>query len=276
MDHGGIERASLEARWIVEDVSGFSGTEFQLGLEALATTRGVARLDALVSRRLEGEPLQYVLGHWSFRSLDLLVDRRVLIPRSETEQVVETALAELERVAPAAGTVVDLGTGSGAVALSIATERPTAEVWAVESDLDAIQVARANLARQGEAGSRVRIELGSWFEPLPDTLRSRVDLIVSNPPYVSDDDALPADVERWEPAAALFGGGDDGTEAIRVILDQAPLWLSPQGVAVIEIGEMQGAAVAAMARAAGFVEVEIRRDYADRDRMLVARRASTG
>ncbi|MGH9092638.1 MAG: N5-glutamine methyltransferase family protein, partial [Acidimicrobiales bacterium] len=149
------------------------------------------RLDELVARRLAGEPLQYVLGSWVFRTLELTVDRRALIPRPETEQVVEAALARLgDRPHPV---VVDLGTGSGAVALSMAAERPGAEVWATDADAAALELAAANRERTGVAATLCR---GDWYGALPARLRGRVDLVVSNPPYVSEAEwpALDAEV----------------------------------------------------------------------------------
>src|SRR5438105_5970876 len=143
----------------------------------------------MVARRAAGEPLQYVLGRWAFRTLDLMVDRRVLIPRPETEQVVEVALAEARRLH--ARIAADLGTGSGAIALSLAAELPGVDVWATDVSADALAVARANLAGIGTfAAARVRIQEGDWFGALPPELRGRLDIVVSNPPYIGDDESL--------------------------------------------------------------------------------------
>lgn len=266
--------ANREARWIVEEASGLAGAELTMGLDELATERGVARLDAMVARRLAGEPLQYVLGHWPFRTLDLLVDRRVLIPRPETEQVVEHALGELDRLGVARPPVViDLGSGSGAIGLSIAAERAKVgiEVWCVDSSPDAVAVTRANLAGLGMAGSTVRIVEGSWFGPLPKDLRGRIDLIVSNPPYVAAEDPLHRDVAEWEPTDALIPG-PTGLEAIEHIVEQAVDWLAPGGALVVEIGETQGPAVVEHATLVGLVDVRVEPDLTGRDRALVARR----
>ena len=145
-----------EAKWILEEVTGTSGVEFADAMMGLATAKGVAHLDALVARRRAGEPIQYVLGHWAFRTLDLMIDGRVLIPRPETEVIAGLALAELDR-APSKATVVDLGTGSGAIGLSIAAERPGTQVLLTDASADAIVVARANLAGLGIVGSAVQI-----------------------------------------------------------------------------------------------------------------------
>lgn len=272
----GLPSPDVDARRIVERVTGASGAELILALDDLATERGVAFFDSMLARREAGEPLQYVLGAWGFRTLDLFIDRRVLIPRPETEEVVEQALRELdatlgspERVA-GPPRVVDLGTGSGAIALSIAVERDTAEVWAVDRSADAVAVARANLAGIGRAGTRVRIVEGSWFEPLPAELTGGIDLIVSNPPYVAPDDDLPAEVADWEPADALVPG-PTGFEAIEAVVTGAPRWLTPAGVVVVELAPDQGEDAVALAWEVGFAHAETRPDLVGRTRMLVAR-----
>jgi release factor glutamine methyltransferase len=234
-----------------------------------------------VARRAAGEPLQYVLGRWQFRSLDLMVDRRVLIPRPETEQVVEVALAELDRMGPespaarSSRIAVDLGTGSGAIALSLAAERPRLDVWATDISSDALAVATANLAGLGgRAAARVRLTSGRWWAALPDELRGRLDLVVSNPPYVSSGEMTELDPEivRWEPRLSLEAG-PTGLEALEEILDGAPSWLRPGGAAVLEIAPHQRAAAVQLAEVGGFSEIEVRPDLAGRDRALVARTA---
>jgi release factor glutamine methyltransferase len=264
--------AADEARWLCQEASGLEGLSWLEGLDEGPTQPAVARLDAMVARRRAGEPLQYVLGHWSFRRLDLLVDRRVLIPRPETEQVVEVALGLLEG-RPRPLVIADLGTGSGAIALSLAVELPVTgvEVWATDAAPDALDVARANLAGIGRAGANVRVVEGDWFDALPADLRGRLDLVVSNPPYVAEHDELVADVRDWEPTAALLAG-PDGLAALRHIVASAPGWLAPGGWLVTEIGAAQGEQVAALACAAGLVEVEVRPDLPGRDRIAVARR----
>lgn len=231
----------------------------------------------MVERRLAGEPLQYVVGRWGFRRLDLLVDRRVLIPRPETEQVVEAALDELAALARSgvgSPRCLDLGTGSGAIALSLATEAKVAEVWATDASPDALAVMRANLAGVGGlAAARVRVVEGSWFAALPDDLRGSFDLVISNPPYVADGDVLPDDVAHWEPASALRAG-PEGLDDVAVIIRDAPQWLRRPGVLVVEIAPGQAAAVVATALAAGYDDAVVRADLTGRDRMLVARLAA--
>ena len=271
----GVASAPTESRWIVEEASGMDGTELVLGLDEPARSRAVAHLDAMVARRVAGEPVQYVLGHWAFRTLDLLCDSRVLIPRPETEQVVDVALAELDRVVAGRSTghrpvAVDLGTGSGAIALSLCTERPHAHVWGVERSVDALAVARANLAGLGMAAARVRLVEGSWFDPLPTELRGTVDLVITNPPYIAAHEVLPPEVEDWEPIDALVPGLT-GLEAYKAVLAEVGAWLAPGGVVVAEIGSGQAVAVAALARSAGLVDVRVETDHAGLDRAVVAR-----
>lgn len=262
---------SSDASRIVAEAAGVEDRELFAVLDEPATRRGVAHLDDMVRRRSAGEPLQHVLGHWPFRYLDLMVDRRVLIPRPETEQVVEVALRELDRSGGSdrSTTVVDLGTGSGAIALAIATERVRTAVWATDASADALDVARANLAGVGRAGARVRLAQGDWFAALPHDLVGTVDLVVSNPPYVATTAALPRSVLDWEPTAALFAGGD-GLDDVRSIVSGAPRWLTDGGVVVCELSPEQGPAAVEFA-ASHFHEVELAPDLAGRDRTLVAR-----
>jgi release factor glutamine methyltransferase len=268
---GGSDDARREARWLCQDAAGADAAEWVHRLDEPATAGAVARVDALVARRAAGEPLQYVLGHWPFRHLDLFVDRRVLIPRPETEQVAEVAI-DLARAMRRPLTIVDLGTGSGAIALSLAAELPLVgvEVWASDVDPAALDVARANLAGLGRRAANVRLVEGSWYDALPDELRGRVALVVANPPYVATTDALPPEVGEWEPPGALYAG-ETGLDAIKVIVSGATRWLAPGGSLVVEIGAVHGAPVTELARAAGLVDVSIAADLAGRDRILVAR-----
>lgn len=237
----------------------------------------------MVERRLSGEPVQYVLGSWSFRGLDLMVDARVLIPRPETEWVVEVALEEAERLGLRRGRrapsdsrgplapVADLGTGSGAVALALEAELPDVEVWATDVSEDALAVARANVA--GYAATRVRIAGGSWYEALPAHLRGRLSVVVANPPYVSEEEVseLPAEVADHEPRCALVSG-PTGLEALTEVIAGASHWLAEAAVLVCEIAPHQAAAVLDVARSTGYDEAIVRADLAGRDRVLVARR----
>ena len=262
------------AKWMCEVASGCDSTEFQGELDQPATHRMVAHLDAMIARRRNGEPLQYVLGSWQFRTLDLMVDQRVLIPRPETEWVCQVALDLVADVTHRPRLVADLGTGSGAIGLSLAAELPvgTAEVWLADVSADALDVARANLAGIGRAGASVRVAQGSWFDALPGHLRGAFHLVVANPPYIPDHDpAVEASVTDWEPHVALFGG-EDGLRDIRAIVADAADWLADDGWLVMEIGTGQGPAVTDLLVASGFRHVEIRNDLAGHHRTAIGRR----
>jgi release factor glutamine methyltransferase len=262
-----------EARWLCEEVCGDRGAAFQATLDTAATQRAVARFDALLARRLTGEPLQYVLGSWSFRTLELMVDTRVLIPRPETEVVAGAAIDSARKIDGVAR-VVDLGTGSGAIALSMVAELPLAsvEVWGTDLSHDALDVARANLAGLGRRGTAVRLVQGSWFEALPNELQGAVHVVVSNPPYIATGDPdLASSVTEWEPHVALFAD-NDGLAAYETIINDASDWLTDDGWLVLEIGYRQAAAVAELCASAGFVDVETHQDLAGLDRVVVARR----
>ncbi|MBI4935901.1 MAG: peptide chain release factor N(5)-glutamine methyltransferase [Actinobacteria bacterium] len=267
------QHGRVHARWLCEEASGAFDEEFDEILDTGVTERSIAHLDSMLARLATGEPLQYVLGHWSFRHLDLLVDRRVLIPRPETELVAEVAIS-LARELPRPVRAADLGTGSGAIGLSLLHEMPpgTVEVWLTDVSLDALDVARANAAGLGVKGAGARFAHGSWFEAVPDHLHESLALVVSNPPYVAHGDpAVDASVHEWEPAGALYSG-DDGLDAVREVASGAARWLQPGGWLVLEIGTGQGQAVQRILETAGFTEVHIRADLAGHDRIAVARR----
>jgi len=277
--------SAREARWILEEVAAGARPEATRAFDA----DQAAAARAMAARCRAGEPLQYVVGHWPFRTLDLLVDRRVLIPRPETEQVVEVALGELAPAVAAAGrrrpVAVDLGTGSGAIALSLAVEGVAAHdglaVWATDVDPAALAVAAANLDRvRAEHGRRVAtVELvrGRWWSAVPAERTGPVDLVVANPPYVAEEEwpALPAEV-RLEPRRALLAGpGSDGTPGladVEAVLAGAARRLAPGGAAVVELAPHQAAPAAGLARALGFGRVRVAPDLTGRPRALVAGR----
>jgi release factor glutamine methyltransferase len=279
----GIESAEAEARWIVEHASGLSGSELALVVRDPIPEGAAARVAHMVERRTAGQPLQYVLGEWSFRGLDVYVDPRVLIPRPETELTVQVALDEAARLGARRGrrnpwsgsessyTVADLGTGSGVIALALATELPDAEVWATDVSADALAVARANFAGAGSVAARVRVARGDWFDALPRELRGGLRMVVTNPPYVAEPevDDLPPEVALHEPRRALVSG-PTGLEAIERIVADAITWLEPGGFIVVELAPHQAEAASVLARAAGFDAVRVERDLTGRDRVLVA------
>lgn len=272
-----------EARWIVEQASGLRGAEFVSAELEDASSLAARRVDEMVARRLAGEPLQYVLGEWSFRGIDLFVDSRVLIPRPETEMTAQVAIEEASAAGARRGghdawtgareefTVVDLGTGSGALALALTAELPDAEVWATDISTDALAVARANVAGTGGAATRIRVVEGDWFAALPAQLRGHVDLVVTNPPYVAAHELaeLPPEVAEYEPHAALVAGST-GLEAIERIIGDATEWLALNGRLVVEIAPHQTERAVGVARTLGF-HADVRRDLAGRERVLVLR-----
>ena len=259
----GLERR--EATWLVD--------EFAPGGDADAEQ---AVLSAGL-RRLAGEPLQYIIGHWPFRSLDLDVDARVLIPRPETEELVDVALSELARDV-ATPLIVDLGCGSGAIGLALVSELRdrgvVATLVAVDESADALAVAKAN-ARKHRVLTASFVQ-SSWFGELDASLRGSVDLIVSNPPYVGGNDFEDLDpVLRYEPLGALVAPdshGYAGFDDIATILDQGLEWLCPGGVLVMEHGDQQREAIVSYATERGWHNVLDLDDLSGRPRIFVGRR----
>ena len=220
--------------------------------------------EALLRRRITGEPVAYLTGSCGFWTLELAVSPATLVPRPETELLVELALDRI----PAETTVrlADLGTGSGAIALALASERPKAEVIATDLSVDALEVARGNAARNGIVN--VQFRQGRWLKPLHG---ERFHLIASNPPYIADGDPHLAQGDlRFEPPMAL-SCGVDGLDAIREIVREVPACLSPNGWLLLEHGLDQGPAVRALLDAAGFVEIATEQDLERRDRVTMGR-----
>jgi release factor glutamine methyltransferase len=309
--------SASEARWIVSRALSVENADEDPAatlsrFDVPVSEQVASAVAGMVGRRRRGEPLQYVLGTWDFRTLDVEVDPRVLIPRPETEQVAGYALEELNRGEKRSGVregadawdgchqpdaaelpgesglvedsdvlAVDLGTGSGVIALSLAAEcrMPSASkiaIWATDSSSEALAVLGENLRRLARrdphAASRVRVAKGTWFDALPPELAGHLDLVVSNPPYVSRENwsHLDPEVRLYEPRAALVAG-DTGLECLKVIVRGAARWLKPGGSLVLELSPEQSGQVAQEASLAGFDHVEIRPDLAGRDRALVAR-----
>ena len=271
LGEAGLEDAKGQARRLVEQASGYEGGEYFAGLTKTPAQRQMAYLDSMLTRRLAGEPLQYVLGRWGFRGLDLMVSPAVLIPRPETEVLAGLAVEEMNLCESPGGLAVDLGTGSGAVGLAVAAECETARVVLTDFSAEALAIAQANLAGLGRAAVRVSAFQGSWYEALPESLAGTVDVVVSNPPYVRDDETLPPDVADWEPAMALRGGSD-GLDGARQILADAPRWLRPGGSVLLELSPDQMDAAAAVSRASGLVVDTVHPDLTGRHRVLHCRR----
>ncbi|MFM5162761.1 peptide chain release factor N(5)-glutamine methyltransferase [Aeromonas rivipollensis] len=224
-----------------------------------------ATLQAWLDRRLAGEPIAHLIGEREFWSLPLKVSPATLIPRPDTEVLVEQALARLP-TGPCA--LLDLGTGTGAIALALKSERPDADVWAVDRMPDAAALARANSAA---LGLPIEVRGGSWFEPLADA--PRFDMIVSNPPYIDGADPhLEEGDVRFEPRSALVAD-EQGLADIRLIVAGAPAHLCPGGWLLLEHGWEQGAAVRQLLLQQGYCQVETVRDYGDNERVTLGRLA---
>lgn len=258
-----LERSSasarLDAELLLEHVTGLSRTDFRAAPERALPAAAGWSFQQLIGRRLQGEPVAYIRGQQEFWSLLLEVTPAVLIPRPETELVVERTLAQLR---PEATAVADLGTGSGAIALAIASERPSVQVTGVDMSAAALEIAKRNAARLQIRN--VRFERGSWFAPLAGR---RFDVVASNPPYVARGDAdLAADVGRFEPEVALIPGAT-GLEAIEQIVAQAGAHLQPGGWLILEHGWAQAGAVRDRLVRSGFAHVRSHADLAGHDRV---------
>jgi release factor glutamine methyltransferase len=261
-----------EARWLCEHASGMDSAEFSAEQDQLVTVACAKSLNSMVRDRLSGVPLQYVMKRWAFRHLDIMVDKRVLIPRPETEQVVQVALDIARKTSSdQALRVVDLGTGSGVIGLSMAFElgAEAAHVWLTDASVDALDVARANMVGIGRAAANVRVVHGSWWDALPQDIAGQIDIAICNPPYIAQGDSEVApDVHLYEPHSALYAS-DNGLSDLRTVVEGASTWLKKSGWLVLEIGYQQGAEVLAMMSASGFVGAEIRQDLSGRDRIAV-------
>ena len=259
----------VAAKWLCEHASGCDVDEFREILDDLVSQRCGLHLDDMVRRYLGGEPLQYVMGRWSFRHLDLMVDQRVLIPRPETELIVDIVRQHLADQDPSF-VIADLGTGSGAIGLSLLYELPleSSTVYMTDSSSDAIDVARANAIGIGRCATGARFAVGEWWHALPHDIAGTVDVVVSNPPYIAVGDAeVEQSVNTWEPHGALFAGSD-GLNDIRIIVYDAPTWLRPGGMLVLEMGYTQADAVSQLFTDAGFTQVQVHKDLAGLDRFV--------
>ena len=247
----GVDTPRLDAELLLAHALGVDRARLVIDRDLVVEGRAARAFQDLVRRRsIDREPVAYLLGVKGFRRISLTVDPRVLVPRPETELLVEAGLA-----LPRGARVVDVGTGSGAVALALKDERPDLDVHATDLSRDALDVARANAARLG-------LDVGF---SLCDLYDGEFDAVLSNPPYVADDDPLPPEVAKHEPREALFAG-PDGLSVVRRLLARRPPFIA------LEIGAGQAPEVVELARAEGYGSVETRRDLAGHERLVVARR----
>ncbi len=263
LDAAGSPSARLDADVLLAHLLACSRAQLYARLRDPWPTDALAGYGVLLRRRLAGEPVAYIVGHKDFFGLDFLVDRHVLIPRPETEELVGAVLAALP--AEATGPVADIGTGSGAIGITLALQRPALRVYATDLSPGALALARANAARYGLDGSpRFQLLQGDLGSPLPE----RVAGIVANLPYTVLDE-VEAGVRAWEPLEALEGGGERGTGLIRRFLAAAPAWLRPGGFIALEIGWDQAPLLRpAVVTAFPAATVRVIRDVEQRDRIL--------
>jgi release factor glutamine methyltransferase len=251
------------ARWDAEvllahvlDVDVDSDGDLALNVVSPAQQR---RFETLVERRLTGEPVNYITGHFRFFGLDLLVRPGVFSPRSSSELVVEHAVSRLRR-RRGRRVAVDVATGAGAIALAVAAQTHRSEVWGVDISPEAARLGRTN-ARRLQLDN-VRFAVGDMLDALPRTLRGVVDVFTIHPPYVARDEvrSLPVEIRRFEPRSTLTDGSDDGLGLVRRLADDAPSWLRPGGFVLVEIAPYLARATATVLRHGGFGEVRSHRD----------------
>jgi release factor glutamine methyltransferase len=263
----GIENPRLNAELLVGHALGLKRMQLYLRFEQPLTEVELDKVRPLVRRRGAREPVQYIMGETEFFGLKLKTDRRALIPRPETERLLEIVAARLAGLPPAQ--VLDLGTGSGALALGLATAFPVAVVTAVDASEGALALAGENAVALGLA-ERVKFLQSDWYSALP--AGGLFELIVANPPYLSAGETAQAapEVREFEPAMALTAGGQ-GLDDLKKILAEAPQFLAPGGLLALETGIAQHAELLRLAAAAGFSPTESLPDLAGRDRYLLAK-----
>lgn len=266
----GSPSGKADAQYLLGHVLGMSKTQLYMAAQRPVDETEREAMRELVKRRVAGEPIAYILGTAGFWTLDLKVDDRVLIPRPETELLVERVLSFTRLFEHEEWRIVDVGTGSGALALALASELPSATILAIDISADALEVARENADDAG-LRDRVKFAQGDVMAPLGGR-DSVIDIVVSNPPYVADNDPdLETRVREFEPSAALFAAAN-GMAIIERLTRQASSALCPGGLLVCEHGHRQGAATRGAAEKAGLAQIETIKDFASFDRVLVARR----
>jgi release factor glutamine methyltransferase len=266
----GIPDAALDARLIVEHFSATSRADAISAPDRIVAVDAVMAIDAALGRRITGEPVHRILGFREFYGLQLALSAETLEPRPDTEVLVDALLPFLRDVAAREGgcRIIDLGTGTGAIALALLSEVPLATATGVDLSEDALATARGNAERLG-LGARFSVQKSDWFAEI----HGKFHAIAANPPYIPTNDllSLQREVRNFDPARALDGGAD-GLDAYRVIAKQAENYLEPSGRIALEIGHTQKEAVTRLFEAAGYRAVEARSDLAGHDRVLVFQR----
>ena len=268
----GLESPRLAAERLLAHALGCRRVDLYLATERRLDETVLRPYRALVRAYAAGQPLQYVVGETEFMGLALHTDRRALIPRPETEILVDAVEKRLRRDGAAAAAVLELGAGSGAVAVALAARLPQVEVWSTEISPRAAALAAANARRHG-VEERVHFLVMDRFEALSPDLAGTMQCVVSNPPYVttSEMQALPAVVREYEPSAALHGGAD-GLDFHRYLCSRGLQFLAPGGTLAVEIGAAQGDAARSLFAAAGLRDVTLLQDYAGRARVVLGTR----
>ncbi|MDB5472841.1 MAG: prmC [Devosia sp.] len=270
----GFETAALDAKLLAGHALGLSPVQMATHEHSPVSDSDAGQIAALLQRRLTGESVARIIGQREFYGLGFALNGATLEPRPETELLVDMAITWL----PAGGTLLDLGTGTGCIAIAVLANRPDATAMATDISPQALEAAHANAERHGVA-ARLGLRQGSWFEPLRAGARSGegFDLIVSNPPYIASAvlETLASEVRDFDPQLAL-DGGPDGLAPYRVIAEQGASMLAPSGSVLVEIGFDQGEAVSALFAAAGFARISIHQDLGGLDRVIWAHHVPPG
>ncbi len=267
----GVENSRLDAEWLLADALELERLQLYLQYDRPLSPEERGAFKPLLRRRASREPLQYILGRTAFRELDLMTDPRVLVPRPETEVLVEEVLGWAAGRPEGLGCVCDLGTGSGAVALSLAVEGTCERIIATDVSSEALEVAEEN-ARRHDVADKVDFRTGQLFDALEGEERFAV--VVSNPPYVEEGQRpdLEPEVSEWEPSGALFAG-EDGLDVIRPLIAGVASWVRPEGLLALEVGTGQESRVVELIEETGaFGPPRVRRDLSGRPRIVMAER----
>lgn len=271
LENHGVESPRLNIELLLAHLLGKRRLDLYMEFERELDEPTLEKLREMVKRRASGEPLQYITGEAEFCGLKLAVDRRVLIPRPETELLVETVLERLKEVIRSQKSevrIIDLCTGSGCIAVALAKKLDKAEVYATDSSAEALAVAHGNAARHG-VEKKIRFLQGDLLKVIPDSLR--VDALVSNPPYIASGElaGLPKEVRDFEPVQAL-AAGEDGLKVVRRIVEDARRFLLPEGILALELGAGQRATVGPLCVAHGLQVMKVVNDLQGHERVIVA------